>query len=235
MIQIQSLSKKYGTLHALDGVDLNWNRGEVVALIGPNGSGKTTLIKCILGLVFPSSGDIRYLGRSILNSYEYREDIGYMSQISRFPDQLRVGEMLDILTDVRNKRPSELDLELYEEFRIEQIRDKTLRSLSGGTRQKVNSALAFLFKPKVLIMDEPTAGLDPVAVEILKGKIQRTDKSESLLIITSHILSDLEDFATRINYLQDGKVRFDASFQELREKSGESRLSKAIAHILNQS
>ena len=235
MIQIQTLHKKYGNVRALDSVDLTWNQGDVIALIGPNGSGKTTLIKCILGLVFPSAGDIHFMGRSILNSYEYRKDIGYMSQISRFPDQLRVGEMLDILTDVRNVKDSDRDMELYEEFKIEQIRDKTMKSLSGGTRQKVNSALAFMFSPKVLIMDEPTAGLDPVAVEILKGKIHRTDKSVRLMIITSHILSDLEDFATRINYLQDGKVRIDYSFAELREKSGESRLSKAIAHILNPS
>lgn len=87
----------------MDGIDLNWNKGEVIALIGPNGSGKTTLLKCLLGLVFPNSGDIRLDKSSIINSYQYRERIGYMSQISRFPDQLKVVELQEILTDIRKK------------------------------------------------------------------------------------------------------------------------------------
>lgn len=234
MIDIQGLSKSYGKLQALQEVKLQWNSSEVVALIGPNGSGKTTLIKCILGLVFPSHGNILYKGESIIRKHQYRNDFGYMSQITRFPEQLKVGEFIDIMIDVRNCETSKMDFELYEAYKIESIRDKSLRSLSGGTRQKVNASLAFLFNPRVLIMDEPTAGLDPLAVEILKSKINRLNKSDKLLIITSHILSDLEEFTTRINYLQDGKVRFDLSFDELKMKTGQDKLSKALAEILNR-
>lgn len=220
-------------MKALTGISMQWNKGEIIALIGPNGSGKTTLLKCILGLVFPSSGDIRLDGKSILRDSEYRRNLGYMSQISRFPDNLKVAELLEILMDVRQMEERSSDFDLFKEFKIEAVKDKLLRNLSGGTRQKVNAAFAFLFNPDILILDEPTAGLDPVSVEILKSKIKSLPSKERLLIITSHILSDLEEFTTRINYLQEGKVKFDLSMDQLIQSTGHERLGKAIARYLN--
>ncbi|MBK7230711.1 MAG: ABC transporter ATP-binding protein [Saprospiraceae bacterium] len=233
MIEISNLHKAFQKLKALDGIDLNWNKGEVIALIGPNGSGKTTLLKCLLGLVFPNSGDIRLDKSSIINSYQYRERIGYMSQISRFPDQLKVVELQEILTDIRKKNNAQLDLDLFHAFKIELYKDKSLKTLSGGTRQKVNAAFAFMFDPEILILDEPTAGLDPISVEIFKEKIKSIPINKKYLIITSHILSDLEEITTRINYLQDGKVKFDLSMDQLIQKTGQNKLSKAIAQFLS--
>ena len=107
-----------------------------------------------------------------------------------------------------------------------------MRTLSGGTRQKVSAAVAFLFNPGILILDEPTAGLDPLASEILKEKILKEKRKGKLILITSHILSDLEELTTHIMYMQDGKMEFVKDMQTLREETGELRLSKAIAKIM---
>ena len=112
------------------------------------------------------------------------------------------------------------------------LRNKRMRTLSGGTRQKVSASLAFLFDPQVLILDEPTAGLDPVATEILKEKIIREKQKNKLILITSHILSDLDDLVTQVIYMQDGRMIFHKSIEALREDTGEEKLAKAIASVM---
>lgn len=107
-----------------------------------------------------------------------------------------------------------------------------MRTLSGGTRQKVSAALAFLFDPLVLILDEPTAGLDPVASELLKEKITAEKEKGKLVLITSHVLSELDDLVTRIIYMQEGKLLFNKTIEALRQDTGEGKLSKAIARVM---
>ena len=107
-----------------------------------------------------------------------------------------------------------------------------MRTLSGGTTQKVSATLAFLFNPDVLILDEPTAGLDPLASEILKDKIIAEKKKGKLILITSHLLSELDDLVTQIIFMQDGNVQFHKTVEELKSSTGEEKISKAIAHIL---
>ena len=110
--------------------------------------------------------------------------------------------------------------------------DKRMRTLSGGTRQKVSAALAFLFSPSILILDEPTAGLDPLAAEILKAKILLEKQKGKLILITSHILSDIDELTTHVLYLQEGKMQFFKELETLQEETGEMRLGKAIARIM---
>jgi Cu-processing system ATP-binding protein len=107
-----------------------------------------------------------------------------------------------------------------------------MRTLSGGTRQKVSASLAFLFDPEVLILDEPTAGLDPVASEILKEKIIKEKQKGKLVLITSHVLSELDDLVTQVVYMQDGKLRFHKSIEALQQETGEEKLNKAIASVM---
>jgi Cu-processing system ATP-binding protein len=111
---------------------------------------------------------------------------------------------------------------------------KRMRTLSGGTRQKVSASLAFLFHPKVLVLDEPTAGLDPVSSEILKEKIRKEKEAGKLVMITSHILSDLDDLVTQVIYLQDGNLIFHKDIDRLREDTGEEKLSRAIAAVMRE-
>ena len=170
MIIVNNVSKQFGKLKALDNVSTTCNKRECIALIGPNGSGKTTLIKSVLGMVVPDSGSITFNGKSISNHWQYRDQIGYMPQIGRYPDNMTIGQVLDMMKDIRNKN-SALDEDLIRAFSIDNMLDKRMRTLSGGTIQKVSAALAFLFNPAVLILDEPTAGLDPIASELFKEKI----------------------------------------------------------------
>lgn len=231
MIEIQQLTKRFGRLDVLRGIDLELPAGECIALIGPNGCGKTTLIKCILGLVIPTSGEVRFGGESVLHRHEYRRHIGYMPQIGRYPDNMSIGQVMALIRELRSESAA-TDLELYEAYQLEKMLGKTMRTLSGGTTQKVSAMLAFLFSPQVLILDEPTAGLDPLAAEILKQKILKEKAAGKLILITSHLLSELDELITRVIFMQDGSVQFHRPVAELLADTGANRLSKAIAHYL---
>ena len=234
MIIASNVSKKFGKLKALDDVSVTCAKGECIALIGPNGCGKTTLIKSILGMVVCDSGFITFNGSNIKHSWKYRADIGYMPQIGRYPENMTIGQVLDMMKDIRGNKNELLDEELINQFGLNDILKKRMRTLSGGTRQKVSAALAFLFNPDVLILDEPTAGLDPVSSEILKAKIIAEKNKGKLVLITSHVLSELDDLISQVIYMQEGKLCFHKSISSLREETGEEKLSKAIANIMLQ-
>lgn len=231
MIIANNVSKQFGKLQALQNVSVTCNKGECIALIGPNGSGKTTLIKSILGMVVPDSGFITFNGNNILHHWQYRSEIGYMPQIGRYPDNMRIVDVLNMMKDIRQHKGA-IDEELIGSFGLEELKQKRMRTLSGGTRQKVSACLAFLFDPQVLILDEPTAGLDPVSSEILKEKIIREKQKGKLVLVTSHVLSELDDLVTQVIYMQDGELRFHKTIEALREDTGQEKLSKAIAHVM---
>jgi Cu-processing system ATP-binding protein len=231
MVKIENINKRFKKLQALADINAQFNKGQVISLIGPNGSGKTTLIKSILGLVKPDSGKIIFNGTPIDETVDYRKDIGYMPQIGRYPDNMKIGQLFSMIKNIRSAE-IQLDEELYYKFKLDTITDKSMRSLSGGTRQKVSAALAFLFDPDILILDEPTAGLDPLSSEILKEKIISEKEKGKLILITSHILSDLEELTTDVLYLQDGREVFFKPLGDLKQETGEEKLSKAIAAIM---
>jgi len=233
MIEIKNIYKKFGKLEVLSDVNLSCKKGECIALIGPNGCGKTTLIKSILGMVLPDKGTIEFNGKTVLKEYLYRENIGYMPQIGRYPDNMTIGQIIDMIKKIRNST-NELDEDLLKAFELEKMFDKKMRTLSGGTTQKVSAVLAFLFNPDVLILDEPTAGLDPLASEILKEKIIKEKEKGKLIFITSHLLSELDDLITEIIFMQDGKVFFHKKVELLQSETGEEKISKAIAQILKK-
>ena len=235
MIIASNVTKKFGRLVALNNVSATCNKGECIALIGPNGSGKTTLVKSILGMVVPDSGFITFNSKNILHDWLYREHIGYMPQIGRYPENMTIGQVLNMMKDIRSKCSNySLDEDLVNAFKLPDLLKKRMRTLSGGTTQKVSASLAFLFNPDVLILDEPTAGLDPVASEILKEKIIAEKQKGKLVLITSHILSELDDLVTQVIYMQDGNLVFHKSIELLREDTGEEKLSKAIASVMQK-
>jgi len=232
MIRIKNISKRFKKLQVLDNISAEFQKGQVVSLIGPNGSGKTTLIKCILGMVKADSGAIHVNEMQINGDPSYRSQIGYMPQIGRYPDNMKVGQLFKMLKNIRNNSLNELDLDLLISYQLKDIFEKPMRTLSGGTRQKVSAALAFYFNPDILILDEPTAGLDPLSSEMLKEKIIAEKNKNKLVLITSHILSDLDELTTHVMYMQEGKMQFLKDIETLHEETGETRLGKAIARIM---
>ena len=231
MIEIKNISKKFGKLEVLKNVSVSCNSGQCIALIGPNGCGKTTLIKSVLGMVIPDSGSMEFNEKSIFGDYLYREKIGYMPQIGRYPDTMTIGEIIEMVKKIRNSKDN-LDEDLFRDFEIEKMLNKQMRTLSGGTTQKISAVLAFMFNPDVLILDEPTAGLDPLAAEVLKEKIIKEKEKGKLILITSHLLSELDDLISEIIFMQDGKIFFHKKVNELKEETQEDKISKAIAKIL---
>lgn len=233
MITLKDINKKFGKLAVLQDINLDFDAGECIALIGPNGCGKTTLIKSILGMVLPDSGDILLNKTSILKKFEYRSNIGYMPQIGRYPDNMSIEQIISMVKQIRNSKNT-LDEDLIKSFKLDKMSGKQMRTLSGGTTQKVSAALALLFDPDVLILDEPTAGLDPLAAEILKEKIIKERNKGKLILITSHLLSELDDMITQIVFMQDGKVHFHKTIKDLLIATGETKISKSIAAILKE-
>jgi Cu-processing system ATP-binding protein len=233
MITISDLNKRFGRLEVLNSIQVQFESGKSYAVVGPNGSGKTTLIKCILGMVVPDRGEILVDGKSILQSSNYRKLIGYMPQIGRYPDQMKIGQIIGMIRDLRSDE-TQVDEDLIKEFKLDQLKDKRMHTLSGGTRQKVSASLAFLFNPPILILDEPTAGLDPIAVEILKEKIHSEKSKNKLFLITSHIMSDLDELSSNLVYLEDGKMLFNDTIEVLKKETAETKLGRAVATIMKR-
>jgi Cu-processing system ATP-binding protein len=231
MIEFRDISKQFGKFQVLRHVHLTADAGQCIALIGPNACGKTTLIKCLLGMVIPTSGRIFFKGTDIAGQYDYRHKLGYMPQKGRYPDNMTIGQVIDMMKDIRNSQQP-FDEQLMYEFRLQDMLHKKMSTLSGGTTQKVSAALAFMFHPDVLILDEPTAGLDPISAEILKEKILMENKNGKLVIITSHLLSELDDLVSHVVLMQDGAIRFTMPVTRLKQETHTQSISKAITHIL---
>lgn len=230
MIRIDNLHKQFGKLKVLDGVTFQVESGGVVAVLGPNGSGKTTILKTILGMVLPDEGEAFFQNKSILKQWDYRNEIGYLPQIARFPENLTVQELIDMVKNIRSVGASEE--ELIQRFGLNGFLDKKLSNLSGGTRQKVNIVLTFMFDSPLLILDEPTAGLDPVSLIRLKELIREEKEKGKTLLITTHIMSLVEELSDEIIFLLEGKIYFQGTVSQLLEQTGQVNLEHAIAKIL---
>ncbi|WP_299164409.1 ABC transporter ATP-binding protein [uncultured Eudoraea sp.] len=229
MIKIEDLHKKFGRNQVLSGTNLSIKSPGIYAVLGPNGSGKTTLIKCILGMVIPTSGEIEVEGKAVKKNWKYRQEINYLPQIANFPGNLRVFELIAMIKDLRQK-PSQDDV-LISSFGLAPYLNNKLASLSGGTRQKVNILLAFMFNSPLIILDEPTTGLDPAALISLKKLIQKEKQQGKTILITTHIMQFVEEMADTIIYLLEGKIYFKGTIKELKERTGENNFDHAIATI----
>jgi Cu-processing system ATP-binding protein len=232
IIEVSGLKKSFGRLEVLKGIDCSYKRGGVISILGPNASGKTTLIKSVLGMVIPDHGTILFKGQPIANTFAYKRHIGYMPQIGHYPDNMKIGQLFRMVMDIREQEA--LDTDLLKAYQLEGMYQKTMRTLSGGTLQKVSAALAFMFNPDVLILDEPSAGLDPIAAEALKEKILDEKAKGKLILVTSHILSEADEISDHIMYLFEGNIRFYKTLRELKKETGEQKLSKAITKILSE-
>jgi Cu-processing system ATP-binding protein len=230
MVSIQNLHKKFGKNQVLSGLDLEIREGGIFAVLGPNGSGKTTLIKCLLGMVIPNKGQISVLGENVKNGSAYRHKIDYLPQIANFPSNLKVKELIRMIKDLRGNTTK--DQGLINLFKLEPFLDKKLGNLSGGTKQKVNLVLTFMFDSPLVILDEPTSGLDPISLLRLKKLIQAEKDKGKTILITSHIMSFVEEISDEIVFLLEGQIYFKGTISELKTKTNQPDFEHAIASIL---
>ncbi|MEX2584835.1 MAG: ABC transporter ATP-binding protein [Balneolaceae bacterium] len=233
MIDISQLKKSFGGRSVLDGLSVQIPAGQATGLIGPNGAGKTTLIKSILGLVKPDSGEITIQGKKLNGHWMYRKEIGYMPQVARYPEKMKVHELFSFIRNLRGEEAL-YEQELIDRFQLRSELEKPLSVLSGGNRQKAGAVLAMMFAPSILFLDEPTAGLDPRSSLRFKETVhQEIDRGKTVLI-TSHIMSELEQLVSHVIFVLDGRVRFYGSLETLFSEVGGKRLEPAIAAMMEE-
>ena len=230
IIEVDSVEKSFRKLKALGGISFEIERGVVTAILGPNASGKTTLLKCILGLMIADRGEIRINGSRIKDCAMYRRLIGYMPQVASFPDNVSPSALMALIAHLRGRSP--VSDELIELFDLGPVLARPVRELSGGTKQKISALCALSFGAEILILDEPTVGLDPVSSIHLKEKILHEKHKGTTVLLTSHVMTEVEELAANVVFLLDGKVRFKGPIKELQDVTGEARLERAVAKLM---
>lgn len=203
ILEVRGLAKAYGKKSVLKGFDLDAAAGSVTAILGPNGSGKTTFMRCLLGLHVFREGSIRVLGEDVRRGPAYRRHIGYMPQVPGFPENLSVREIADLVARVRGVRP---DFARGGGLGVEAFLDQKWKTLSGGMKQKVNATLAVAFDAPLLVLDEPTASLDPASRLRLVDLLRAEKARGKCILISTHVLGDLWELADRLAFLREGRV-----------------------------
>lgn len=233
MLKIHNIYKKYGRKQVLNGIDLEIDQPGIYAILGPNGSGKTTILKSLLGMVIPQKGNIFFDGEKINNNTNYRRKIDYVPQIANFPQNIRVNEMFDLVVKIRGVEAVRKQ-ELIALFRLQPYLDQRIGALSGGNLQKLNLTLSLMFNSPVVVLDEPTSGLDPIALLALKDLLKRELEAGKIILLTTHIMHLVEELATDITFILDGKIYYKGSKAELVRRHGDTDMEHVMANILEQ-
>jgi len=229
-ITIKGLKKAFGKNKVLKGIDLDIKEPKIITILGPNASGKTTLIKAVLGMVIPDEGKVLFDGQDVKGKWDYKKDINYLPQIAQFPENMRVHELISLIEDLRGEKGSADTL--IELFELQPYLTERVSILSGGTKQKVNVVLAFMYNNPILILDEPTNGLDPVALVRLKNLIKAEKKAGKCIIITTHIMQLVEELSDEIIYMLEGHIHFKGTVNELKSKFDDRDIESCIAKML---
>jgi len=233
LISVNKLVKKFDKNQVLKNINLTIEAGKVTAIVGPNGSGKTTLIKSILGLVKSTEGTIEVDGKLVGDDYLYRNQIGYMPQMARYPENLTGNEILSLIKSIRNSGEFS-DENILASFKLRSEMEKPFKNLSGGTKQKFSALIAFAFNPKIIILDEPTAGLDPVSSSFFKDLVLIEKEKKKTIILTSHLMNEVQELGDEIVFLLEGEIKFKGTIKSLLEDKKETKLERAIAELMNQ-
>jgi Cu-processing system ATP-binding protein len=230
MIEIRGLKKSFGTRVVLNDLNLAFRPGTITGLAGPNACGKTTLLKCILGLALPDSGAIFFNGTRLDSAGEFKRRIGYMPQNPNFPSNLCLDELTSMLEDIRGETASERE-SLISLFGLKEIRRDSFGTLSGGTKQKIAAVLAFMFDTPLIVLDEPTAGLDPFFSVRFKDLMIAKAKAGKTILLVSHFLNEIQDVADDLVFLDDGRSVYSGSLHELLRETKEPTLERALTSL----
>ncbi len=229
MIEFQNIQKKFGKQQVLKSIDLKLEEPAIYAILGPNGSGKTTLIKSLMGMVKINEGKISFNGKTLAGD-DYRKQISYLPQIARFPENLSANEFFSLIENLRG--PAQRKQEAIKWFGVEEFLDKTLRNLSGGMRQKINLVSCLMYDSPIVVLDEPSIGLDPVAMIALKKWILEERAKGKHILLCSHLMDLVQELADEVIFLMNGVVHFKGNIQKLLEETGAHNLESAIAQFL---
>jgi len=214
VIEARSLSKTYGSERGIDALDFAVAPGEVFGLLGPNGAGKTTTIRLLLDLIRPTSGAVRVFGVDPRASPAVRRRVGYLPGDLRLYERLSGRAQLAYFAGLRGLDGLGWAEELAERFNVEL--DRPLKTLSKGNRQKVGIVQAFMHDPMLLILDEPTSGLDPLVQQVFYALLEETRAAGRTVLISSHVLPEVERVADRVALLRDGRLVLDDTVEALR-------------------
>lgn len=223
MIEVKNLTKKYGTKTVLDNVSFTVNDGEVLGFLGPNGAGKSTTLNIITGYISSTEGSVTIDGTDILDdAIAYKKKIGYLPEIPPLYVDMKVWEYLDFVCELKKADKSCIDT-ILEEVKITDVKNYLIRNLSKGYRQRVGIAQALIGDPDILILDEPTVGLDPMQIIDIRSVISELGKKKTL-IISSHILSEISAVCSRVLIINKGKIIAEDTPENLAQQmSGKNR------------
>lgn len=203
-VELRGVKKRFGFLEALKGVNLRIERGEKVGLLGPNGAGKTTLLRIILGLISPTSGEVLVKGKSVLDhGIELRRIMGYLPEETHLYDKLTVKYFLQFFSDLYDVERSKI-YEVMEILGISSLKERKIGTLSRGNRRRVAIARALLNDPEILLLDEPTTGLDPRTSRDIWGLISKMDGKT--IIMSTHYVGEVDRLCSKVVVMKDGEI-----------------------------
>lgn len=233
MIKVENLVKKYGDLTALDGVSFEMKEGEVVGILGPNGAGKTTLLRILVAFLELTSGKVTIDGLDInrpINQQKIKSKIGYLPENTPLYEDMSVTEYLSFVGKMQGIKSGDLDekiLHVIEKCGLKEKKNAEISTLSRGYRQRTGIAQALIHDPKIVILDEPTTGLDPSQRIEIRDLIKEIGKSKTV-ILSSHVLSEIQSTCSRVLIINKGKIVADGTPGDLESKGGKN---KATIHI----
>jgi Cu-processing system ATP-binding protein len=230
-LKVTDLHKSYGRKHVLRGLGLFAGPGTVTAILGPNGSGKSTFMRCLLGLHVFTRGRIEVMGEDASRGPGYRRHLGYMPQLPSFPENLTVREIATLVERVRGAAP---DFTKGRELGVGEFLDQKWKTLSGGMKQKVNAVLAIAFDAPMLVLDEPTASLDPASRLHLVDILKREKAAGRTILMTTHLLGDLWELADRLAFLQDGRLQIIPASEVPGKGSDLDQFERCVAGLLER-
>lgn len=227
MVDVKGLSRRYGTNHALDGIDFTAGAGRVYGLVGANGAGKTTLLKHLLGLLRPQAGTVRVFGEDpVLHPERVLRRVGYLSEQRDMPEWMRIGEFLRYLQAFHPTWDMKFAYELVETFRLDASRK--ISALSQGMRAQTGIIAALAHRPELLILDEPSNGLDAVVrLDIIDAVIRTVADEGRCVVFSSHLLDEMERTCDHVTMIQDGRITFDCDIDTIKETHRFTRVTFA--------
>lgn len=220
MIELENLTMHYGDLKALDGLSLTIRPGELFAFLGPNGAGKTTAIKILTGLMKPDAGVVRVCGHDMASDPLLAKAVlGYVPDVAQFYEKLSAAEFMEFISALFMMDRAEAAVKtdrLFTKFGLHEYAGKQIENLSHGTRQRLAIASALLHDPKVVVIDEPMVGLDPIHARTVKEELKARSQAGATVLMSTHLLNIAEELADRIGILKEGKLIALGTMEELR-------------------